>query len=279
VSSPELVQSYRERLPAVQVADVVASVWTMEVEAGEGAYEHRTVPNGSVELTYVAGSEGVVVNGPQRLPTVERLAAGSTLVGLRFHPGVASSIFGPPAPELVGVSVDVDRLWGRGAASLAERLAEAGSPTAITRMLEDEVALRAAEHVGPDPLVAAVVDRLQPWVPEPVGERTADLFVSPRHLRRRFVAALGFGPKAFQKIRRFQGFLALAQGRQGERVSLLRLALLAGYSDQAHLTRDSAELTGLSPRAFLEEMWRSCGDNHDHDASYAGLRRALIAAR
>jgi AraC-like DNA-binding protein len=279
VSSPKPRQSYRERLPAAQVADLVASVWTMEVEAGGGAYEHRTVPNGAVELSYLAGSERVVVNGPQRLPTVERLGAGSTVVGVRFHAGVTPAIFGPPATELVGVSVDVDHLWGAGAGFLAERLAEAGSPAAMTKLLEDELALRTAELTDPDPLVAAVVDRLQPWVHEPVGERTADLFVSPRQLRRRFVAALGFGPKAFQRIRRFQGFLALAQGRQGERVSLVRLALQAGYSDQAHLTRDSAELTGLSPRAFLEEMWRSCGDNHDHDASYASLRRALIAAR
>jgi hypothetical protein len=36
-------------------------------------------------------------------------------------------------------------------------------------------------------------------------------------------------------------------------------------------------LAGLTPRTFLEEMWTSCGPNHDHEASFARLRRALVA--
>ena len=89
-----------------------------------------------------------------------------------------------------------------------------------------------------------------------------------------FVAALGFGPKAFQRILRFQGFLALSQGLHSRHIGLARLAKQAGYADQSHLTRESSALTGLTPKAFLEEMWSSCGTNHDHEASYGGRRRA-----
>jgi hypothetical protein len=57
------------------------------------------------------------------------------------------------------------------------------------------------------------------------------------------------------------------------------LAKPAGYADQAHLTREAATLAGMTPRAFLDETRKTCGANHDHEASYAGLRRAVLAAR
>jgi AraC-like DNA-binding protein len=36
------------------------------------------------------------------------------------------------------------------------------------------------------------------------------------------------------------------------RVELARAALLAGYADQAHLSRETRRLAGLSPRQLLD---------------------------
>jgi AraC-like DNA-binding protein len=271
------VQSYRERFPAPETARLVSSVWIQQVAADGPAYEHRTVPNGSAEIAWALGAESVVVSGPRRRPTLATLAPGTTVVGVRFRPGVASSILAP-APELVDLNLEVDRLWGRRASTLAERLAEAGTPERAARLLELEVARRSVSKTESDQLVMAAIGRLQPWRPVDVGAWTAGLFISPRQLRRRFVAALGYGPKTYQRIRRFQGFLALSQLHHVGGHGLARLASVAGYADQAHLTRECSDLTGLTPRAFLEEMWKSCGSNHDHEASYAGLRRGLLAA-
>ena len=277
VATNATVQSYRERLPAPQLARLVSSVWIQQVAAGSPAYEHRTVPNGSAEIACALGADSVVLSGPRRRPTVATLAPGTTVVGIRFRPGVASSILGPDGPELLDLSVEVDRLWGRGAVTLAERLAEAGPPEQAARLLEREIVQR-SESAESDPLVMEAIGRLQPWRHDGVGARTAGLAISPRQLRRRFVAALGYGPKTFQRIRRFQGFLALSHLHDVDHHGLARLARVAGYADQAHLTRECSELTGLTPRAFLEETWESCDSNHDHEASYAGLRRRLLAA-
>ena len=274
----DALQSYREWLPGPELASHVASVWALEVAAEGDAYEHRTVPNGSVEISHTIGTDVVQVHGPQREPAVARVAPGTTVIGMRFRPGLAGPILAPQASELVDRQVDVEDLWGRDAAPLVARLAEAASRRGAMRLLEEAVARRIAAATAPDPLVMTTVGRLQPWRPSGVGERTADLFISPRQLRRRFVAALGYGPKTFQRILRFQGFLALVQGDSDRRVGLTRLAQRAGYADQAHLTRECAVLTGLTPRAFLAETWRSCGSNHDHEASFARLRRGLFAA-
>jgi AraC-like DNA-binding protein len=273
------VQTFRERLPAPEIASHVASVWALEVGAGGTAYEHRTAPNGSVEISYELGTDVVQVIGPQRGPTVARVPPGTTVVGMRFHPGAAESILGLPVSELVDLCVEVDRLWGGDAATLGERLAEGGSRRRAQVLLEEEVTARLVDAPPPDPLVMAAVGRLQPWLASSIGEPTADLYISPRQLRRRFAAALGYGPKTFQRILRFQGFLALAHGHRDGRVSLARLAQHAGYADQAHLTRECDVLVGLTPRAFLAEMWRSCGPNHDHEASFAWLRRVLITTK
>jgi AraC-like DNA-binding protein len=277
VSPSVPVQRYWERLPAPALAGHAASVWALEVGDG-AAYEHRTIPNGSVEISYTIGADVVEVSGPQRDSTVARVAPGTAIVGIRLRPGLAPSILGQPSSELAELSVGVEEVFGREAAALAERLAGADSPRSAARLLEEEVTRRLATGPAADPLVAEVVRRLQPWIPSSVGERTADLFISPRQLRRRFVAAVGYGPKTLQRILRFQGFLALTQGHQDSRIDLARLAKRAGYADQAHLTRECSDLAGQTPRSFLEETWRSCGPNHDHDASFAGLRRALLGA-
>jgi AraC-like DNA-binding protein len=101
------------------------------------------------------------------------------------------------------------------------------------------------------------------------------LFISARQLHRRFVAALGYGPKTLQRILRFQAFLALSHAHADDG-SLTRLAAAAGYADQAHLSRECSRLAGLTPSAFLEAMHRSCDASHDHAASFA-LSQALLS--
>jgi AraC-like DNA-binding protein len=271
-------QTYRERLPEPRLADLVSCVWVQQVSPEGPAYEHRTVPNGCVEVACVKGSDVVSVIGPRREPTVERLAPGSTVVGVRFRPGVPAAVLGTAPRDLAGLDVPVDQVWGRSAATLAERIALAANPEDAASVLERAIAARCAVAPEPDELVAAAVERLQPWRRGGVGETASDLFISPRQLRRRCIAAVGFGPKTLHRILRFQGFLALAQAFQGRGAGLGWLAAAAGYFDQAHLTRECVALTGLTPAAFLEETRTNCGANHDHAASFVRLRRALAGS-
>jgi AraC-like DNA-binding protein len=261
-------QSYLERAPAAALGRRVACVWVQRVAPGAGTYEHRTVPNASVELVCDTASGAVTVVGPQRAARVERLAAGSTIVGLRLAPGAAPAVLGPNAAELRDLHVELADLWGRSAAELRGRIAEAPTAGAAARLLEEAIAAR--EPGDADPVVAAAVQRLAPWGGREVRDVAAELFVSPRNLRRRCVAAVGFGPKELQRVLRFQGFIALSYGH-GYAADLARLSATAGYADQAHLTRECRRLTGLSPRLFLRETAAGCGASHDHRVSFARL--------
>ncbi len=279
-TSPALsTQSYRERPPVPRLAALASCVWLQQISPEGPAYEHRTVPNGCIEVSWVKDATTVSVTGPRRDAVVERLPPGATVVGVRFRPGVPAAVLGATARELVGARVELDQLWGRSAVAAAERVGLAATPGEAARVLEQEVMARCAAAPDPDALVAETVDRLQPWRRGGLGEITSDLFISPRQLRRRCIAAFGFGPKTLHRILRFQGFLALTQAFHRHEVGLGWLAAAAGYFDQPHLTRECLALTGLTPGAFVDEMQRSCGANHDHDASFAGPRRALVKAR
>lgn len=263
----DVSQTFRERLPTRGLHEHVAVVWVRDVSSRASTYTDRSVPNGSVELSAAIGSTPIVT-GPHTGPVVTTLAPDTHVVGIRFRPGAASAVLGVPAAELLDLRVGLDDLWGASAAVLAERLAEAATPEDAAALLEAEVLHRAA---GPDPLVAEAVKALHARQPRGVSALAGELWMSDRQLRRRIVSGLGFGPKMYQRIVRFQLFIALATMRSGNR-DLARLASDAGFADQSHLTRESARLSGLSPMRLLDTIEQACGPSHDHRAS----RRLLL---
>jgi AraC-like DNA-binding protein len=263
-------QTFHERLPAPGAGSHVSCTWIQRIAAGVPSYLHRTVPNGCVELTYELGAEHVAVIGPRRGPVVESLVPGATVVGVRFHPGAAPDALGVPAFELSGRTVELTSIWGKRASILAERLAEADSPTQVTELIEREVTARLAGCHGRDPVAAATLDALRREPSIDMRRIAADLFVSDRQLRRRCQTAFGYSAKTMQRVLRFQRFLALNSWDPREiEDGISRLACAAGYADQPHLTRECVALTGLPPTRFLVETRRSCGPSHDHKTKFA----------
>ena len=204
-----LEQIYRERPPVPALAGRVACVWVQSVSPRSVPYVHRTVPNGSVEISCRLGSVPQV-SGPQFGATVDVLAPGTTVVGIRFRPGAAPV----PASALAGRSVELQELWGSAAIALGERIAEAPTAWDAAAILEAELIARVGDAARPDPIVAEAVRRLVPWGANEVTSLTSSLSISERQLRRRCREAIGLAPKAVHRILRFQGFLALAHGRE-----------------------------------------------------------------
>jgi transcriptional regulator GlxA family with amidase domain len=74
--------------------------------------------------------------------------------------------------------------------------------------------------------------------------------ISSRQLRRRFATAVGYGPKMFQSVLRFQRLLNLA-GRTSAAPNLAQFSVAAGYADQAHMTREVRRFSGSPPAVLL----------------------------
>ncbi|HZB58892.1 MAG TPA: helix-turn-helix domain-containing protein, partial [Actinomycetota bacterium] len=189
--------------------------------------------------------------GPDTSPWPVRRRPGAVAVGIRFHPGAAPSLLGPPASDLRDTRAAPDALWGRRGRELAERVGEAAPAARLEAMVADLTA-RAGDAARPDPLVAAAVAWLErdPAAAARVGALGPAVGLGERQLRRRFLAGVGYGPKTLARVLRFQRLLALLQRGPEGRPTLAEAAIVAGYADQAHMTAECARLAGRSPAAI-----------------------------
>ena len=82
----------------------------------------------------------------------------------------------------------------------------------------------------------------------PVEETSHDSGISPRNLGRLFGRYLGFSPKYFARIVRFQKAMRLLM--KDARASLGEVSAECGYFDQSHFVKDFRRFTGGVPRGY-----------------------------
>lgn len=235
--------------PRAELSSFVTCTWERDVPDTGGPSANRVLPDGAVDLV-VRGDE-LFVAGPDTGPFMSPLPPGETIAGLRLRRGVAGQVLGMSATEVRDSRVSLADLWGRDGVELTERIAGAGTPGDRRRALEEAVVGRVSETGEPDPLVLAATRQLgRPGTR--VGTLSDALGTSERQLLRRFKAAVGYGPKTFDRVLRFQRFLAAARGLADGDETLARLAAELGYADQAHLNRECLRLSGLTPRQLVE---------------------------
>lgn len=220
--------SYREWAPPPAWRHVVSCCWEQHVVAGR---VQRVLPDGCADLLiFDSGVREVVgLHDEVAMPVIP---AGARLRGIRLRPEVVGSAFGIDAATLRNQTVALaDVVGGRRASRLADDL----RIDAWIRSVElDRRAAAAVRLLAGDLRVEAV---------------SARIGVSERQLRRILLAEVGMGPKAYQRIVRLRRFLASAERGDG----LAASAVAAGYSDQAHMTREVVRLCGLTPAVLLAE--------------------------
>ncbi len=228
---------YREFRPPPQLRRAIACLW---VRRGNGT-KAQILPDGCSDIVWREG-EGVSVAGPDTGAWWSDTSSGQLIVGARLLPGAGGAAFGVPLSELRDQRVGLAELANRGLRRAVDPRAQldGGVPPADAPAMVLAAAARLTVARPPDRAVqAAVVRLLSPG--QRVGELAADLGLSERQLHRRFLDAVGYGPKMLQRVLRLRRFLARAD------VDLAAAAAQAGYSDQPHLTRECRQLTGLTP--------------------------------
>jgi len=208
----------------------------------------RILPDGCIDIVWI-GDETLTVAGPDTAGNVVGLSDGTLTVGIRFRTGRAPGFLGVRADELTDRSVDLDDLWGRDAAVIAEQLASAPTVEAKEAILEKAVLSRMETARQPHPDVATAVEVIATAPADArVGDLSRELNVSERQLRRRFDEAVGYGPKTLGRVFRFRHFLSMVEDG---RMPIAQAAAEAGYADQPHLTRECNDLAGLPPAELL----------------------------
>jgi AraC-like DNA-binding protein len=230
--------TYRELPPPRALESHVACVWWRD------GSPPRVLPDACADIVWIG--DRLIVAGPATRAAVTETPTPGVKLGVRFRVGGAARGLGLPADELRDLSVELGELWPEGD-ELSRRVGEADGAAARMALITSAVAARLDGSHRPDPLVrSAARDLARPGARvSAIGREHA---ISERQLRRRFERETGYSPRTLARVLRLQRFLALAE-RDGPH--LARLAADAGYSDQAHLTRECQALAGLPAAALL----------------------------
>ena len=236
----DLAPGYTEFAPGVAFKAELHCLW-VSVAPECQAEAVQVLPDACTDLIWQSGV-GAFVAGPDTGPAPTEWRPGTVLVGARFRPGAGGAALGVPLSEVLDQRVDADGLPGvpRG------RLPGSLSPEEAMRRVAAIAAQMVTER-PPDRLVLEATRLL--GRPGARAELVAgQLGIGERQLRRRCQAAVGYGPRMLNRVLRFRRFVSRIDA--GGDIDLATIAAEAGYADQAHLTRESNELAGLTPAAL-----------------------------
>jgi AraC-like DNA-binding protein len=243
---------YYERAPQRALRDHVRCVWVNDLSESQNEWV-RVVPDGCADIVWTGRS--LIVAGPDTQSILDRLPRGAVVVGVRFHPGAASSWLGLPLSEIVNSRVPLAEFWREEATRLFAKAAASGNAAEIAFALE-AVLRSKLPQVGLADRQVAFLRRAAGDHCFPAGVRldrlAANIGMSERTLRRRCLDAFGYGFKTLDRVLRFQRFFRLAT--QPSIGGLAELATGAGYADQAHMTREVQRMSGASASEFIAQV-------------------------
>lgn len=260
---------YRTYIPRPPLNQFVHLLWLYEGYTQTHAKE-RVLPTGEMQMVIGLCSPesriydredcsryetyaGPLLSGAHSQYQVIGTAAQAFVIGVHFRPGGAFPFLRRPAGELRDRTVALEDLWGRAALDLRDRLLEAADHAArfeiLERALLDELAGGFDRH-------GAVGFGLRRFMARPhlttIAAVSEQIGLSPKRFIQVFRDETGFTPKLFCRIRRFQQALAHMEGRG--RVEWARVALEAGYFDQAHFIHDFRAFSGINPSTYLVQQ-------------------------
>ena len=247
--------AFKRYPPPLALRDSVESIWTFSAGLGGSGLTDCIAPDIGSEIICRTGSEPfVLIRGPQLQHGEIAISPGAHYVGARLKPGVASWLLRAPAKEVcgsrVGLATKATALCGR----ICDAEIERTSPDVVGRFIQGLVELFTERGSAPRATLGMAAARI---ISTTNGRMTADAVASAlgcctRHLRREMISDIGIGPKAAARVSRIRCAIALL-GASSE--PLAQVALDAGYSDQAHMTREFAMLKAPSPatmRSWVE---------------------------
>ncbi|MFV8753829.1 helix-turn-helix domain-containing protein [Nannocystaceae bacterium ST9] len=234
----------------------IEDIRAVEADAGR-SFEVARLPDGRTTLVFRAFDDGqrgdVAVAGPRTRAQFKHATGVARAVIVRFKPGWSAPLLGVTANALTDRIVLLDELWGRSGADLCRELLAAASLADVIDRLTRALSLRTPRPFEPASgrLARRAVHLLEAGEVR-VESAAEQLGVSARHLRRAFKESVGVGPKEFVRALRLQRALRRAATSK----DWARIAMDAGYYDQAHLIADFRRLVGLTPGAFLKRATR-----------------------
>jgi AraC-like DNA-binding protein len=248
-SKEAAIDRYREYSSAPDLLSHVACTWVRVVRSQADGERNPIIPDGCVDVvTY--GDAPPHVAGPATETQWLELPRASVITGIRFRPGAARDILHCSLEELRNAEADLVAVCDR-RGTVLNRYLDAAAESADKRLaLEHWTRGQLQESGRRDAAVVAAARRLT-LERSTIDDLAEHLDWNVRRVHRQFVSTCGYGPKMLQRVLRLQRTIRVAHASLTKPASLPQLAAVAGYADQAHMTREFRALTGFTPAEYL----------------------------
>ncbi|MCW2935122.1 MAG: Urease operon transcriptional activator [Actinomycetia bacterium] len=270
-----LAPGYAEWAPPAALRGMIACLWT-GIAPRDASRDTLVLPDACSDLVWEQGI-GAYVAGPDTGPVRTVTPPGTVIIGVRFRPAAGGPALGLPLSEIRDQRIGLADLLPPARLPAAARQSAGALPPDLDPAAAVTKVLAVAGTLACQGTCDQAVTHAASLLRDPVArleQVAAVVGLSERQLRRRFHAAVGYGPKTLQRVYRFRRFVQRADERRaderradqqwidtghadewrgdGPRGSwdLATIALEAGYADQAHLTRECVALSGLTPAAL-----------------------------
>ncbi len=223
---------------------VIACFWRFALASTDpGELTHVIPPDGTVSIAWLPQGFAMVV-GPRMDALRVTVHRGCEYLGLRLRPGAAGSVLGIQASSLRSQNIPL--------LVCAPRLVASIRPASIETLIS---AVRAWPRTSPkDPRPLVWIDRLLDDPEASVADLAAGSRLSYRQMLRLFYDAAGLTPKEFARLRRIrQACIRACEAHPG---GWAAISSETGFADQAHLSREFADVFGWTPRLTAEYLRR-----------------------
>lgn len=221
---------------AAELPDVFRCLWRRTGAQARGA-SATVLPDGCSDIVVDHSGEAVLV-GPTLLPHRHALDPSVTLRGLRLQPWAVPLLFRLTATEVRDRVLPLDALVG----------------SRLARQVADEVwrgrVPQCWRSIDTTPWQMDLVKGLLRAPSGSIEVTGRDWGVSERHARRTIRDLTGLSPRELGHVGRLQRLLPLLDEA---RFPLARVATEAGYTDQAHMSRDLKRLADATPLRLVQE--------------------------
>lgn len=244
-----------------RLTGILEGVWAV---AADGRHDliARVVPDNSVCLVFQRRDTELKtcdnnwstwrepgVSGPRTQPFAVSLAGGSEVLIVQLTAIGAGRLLKTNLCELTDAHVPLGAILGQASNGppSTDELSQS-VPNAI-QAVEDWIAVETQDVASSEAVHAftSLVNQRNGDVA--IEEVARTLGVSRRHLSRLAAEHLGYSPKRFASISRFQHALNLL--RQGTAAPIGMVAAATGYADQAHMTRNFRAIGSIAPGDLL----------------------------
>jgi AraC-like DNA-binding protein len=254
---------YLEHTPAAPLNGFIRKLWYARIPHASHSRE-RILPTGRVQVILNLArdflSDCPEGQPAQSMPPSLVVGARSTyeivetsdmadLIGIVFSAGGFAPFVSDNVHLFSNRSIGLGDVWGARARSLRDRLLEIPAPAARLRCLEQFLMQSFAPRLNRNCLVDYALSSFQsaPGI-ETVREVARSTGWSERRFSQVFREQVGFSPKTWTRIQRFQR--AVGQLHAGRDVRWAEMALDCGYYDQSHFANDFRAFSGIDATTY-----------------------------